>query len=230
MCPPSALEPSEADAGYTAPEIETLIPNTPVSKDAYALASCLLHPAILNHSIRVYLYARALADSHHADKFQDAAKVDLLFTACIFHDIGTCDRYDGPQRFEVEGADAAASFLEERGVSKEDAHQVWLAIALHTSGGIAERVSDLTLLVRQGVLLDFGVIKTSEVAGLDDSGNMKEGLEKKYPRLGAEKVLGDAIVKQAVKNPKKAPKSSWPGGLYQAYLAEPDWKGVNKGF
>lgn len=106
---------------------------------------------------------------------------------------------------------------------------MWLAIALHTSGGIAERVSDLTRLVRQGVLLDFGGLKVAEVMG-EERGGLKEELERKFPRLGAENVLGDLVVRQAVREPRKAPKASWPGGLLRAYLEEPGWEGVNKGF
>jgi len=48
--------------------------------------------------------------------------------------------------------------------------------------------------------------------------------------VGNEKDLGDAVVRQAVKDPLKAPGSSWPGDLLRAKRAEPEWEGVNKAF
>ena len=104
MCPPSDL----TIAGASNPEGGTysrlLDPDTDISKAAYAHAAGLLHPAILDHSIRVYLYANALAKHTLSKYFTNAHCRDLLLTACLFHDIGTTQKYDGSQRFEVEEA------------------------------------------------------------------------------------------------------------------------------
>ncbi|KAF1846660.1 uncharacterized protein K460DRAFT_268217, partial [Cucurbitaria berberidis CBS 394.84] len=152
---------------------------------------------------------------------------DLLFTACLFHDIGTTNTYDtGPQRFEVEGADAAVKHLSKFGIGREDRHDVWTAIAIHTSPDIAERIGELSRLVRIAVITDFGR-STAESETLVP---LREELEAKFERGGIEKVLGDAVVKQAKQRPEKAPMVSWPGVLYRAHLEEPEWDGVNKGF
>lgn len=156
----------------------------------------------------------------------DPLKLDLLFTACIFHDIGTTSAYDGPQRFEVEGADAAVKHLSQHEVSESEKHEVWTAIAIHTSPGIAERIGELSRLVRVAVITDFGR-KTEDWNLLLP---LKEELEGMYHRGHIEKVLGDAVVAQAIEKPAKAPMVSWPGVMYKAWLAEPDWDGVNKGF
>src|SRR5262249_23286455 len=131
---------------------------------------------------------------------------DLVFLACVMHDIGTADAFDGPQRFEVHGADAAAEFLRGNGFGAADVDQVWEAIALHTSPHIAERRGPVPMLTRLGVLEDF-------------SGNPHPDVEQRYPRLDVERVLADAVVAQALRNPAKAPASSWPGGLLRAHLA-----------
>lgn len=227
MCPSTAFSHSD-DPGTSQPQAisRDVIPSSTVSQAAFELASSLLSPAILNHSIRVYLYAKTLVEQSESVYYKDPAKHDLLFTACILHDIGTMDKFDGPQRFEVEGADSAVNLLRDFGVKQEEAHEVWMAIALHTSPGIAERINELSRLVREAVRIDFGR-KIDKMEGLDD---MKKSLEEKYPRLGVERVLGDAVVQQAVRNPAKAPPASWPNNLYKAHLAEPEWQGVNKGF
>jgi putative nucleotidyltransferase with HDIG domain len=202
------------------------MPGTAVSQSAYAHASSLLAPSILHHSIRVYLYAKALAEHDGSIYSSDPAKHDLLFTACLFHDIGTAKTYDGPQRFEIEGADAAVRHLSRFDVSQKDKHDVWTAIAVHTSPQIAERIGELSRLVRLAVVTDFG--RKTEVQ--DTLEPLRVRLEGEFERGGIEKVLGDAVVEQAMRRPDKAPMVSWPGVMYRAHLEEPEWDGVNKGF
>ncbi|KAF7972060.1 hypothetical protein HWV62_19209 [Athelia sp. TMB] len=202
------------------------IPEDDMSKAAYDLAVANLPPAIVNHSIRVYIYTLALAQKQKSI-YSTSPELPLLFVACILHDIGTSSSFDGPHRFEIEGGDAAVAHLTKYGVSEAAAHQVWQAIALHTSPQIAERIGELPRLVRAGVLRDFGRVAFGEEKEHD---GREQELEAQYPRLEAEKVLGDAVAEQAVKNPAKAPMASWPGVLLQAKLADPEWRGVNKAF
>jgi len=216
---------------------KVLVPSK-ICQSAFALAKTHLSLPILHHSLRVFYLAwqltecndpRGLLDVDSVADFRDDTKYSLLFTACILHDVGTCQTYDGEQRFEVEGADAAMTLLQSHGVSGKDAYDVWVAIALHTSPHIGERIGALANLVRRAVLIDFG----RTLPKLGDENNVlqfKEAAEKEWPRLNIEKVLGDAVVEQAVRQPVKAPPASWPGILYRAHLAEPKWDGVNKAF
>ncbi|KAI1344256.1 hypothetical protein F5Y15DRAFT_424468 [Xylariaceae sp. FL0016] len=54
--------------------------------------------------------------------------------------------------------------------------------------------------------------------------------EARWSRGDIEKVLGDAVVEQALGRPAKAPQVSWPWNMVRAKLAEPEWEGMNKGF
>ncbi len=227
MCPPTDLASSGVGPTKTHTEVPSLVPHTRISISVYEHAASLLDPAILNHSLRVYLYARALAQHTASAYSKDSAKLDLLFTACLFHDLGTTSTYNGEQRFEVEGADVAKNHLSQFGVSEEDKHDVWTAIAIHTSPGIAERISELSRLVRIGVLTDFNRSSQEYEELLEP---LREGFEEDFRRQGIEKVLGDAVVEQAKSRPEKAPNASWPGVMYRAWLAEPEWNGVNKSF
>lgn len=218
MCPPSSFATTDT-AKLSHDDMTDIIPQTKLSQSAYEHADSIIAPEILNHSIRVYLYARALAAHTNSAYSTDSAKQDLLFTACLFHDIGTTTLYDGPQRFEVEGADAATQHLTLFGVSEADKHDVWVAIACHTCLGIAERIGELARLVRAGVSMDFKM----ETAGKERLEELRDELEVRFQRAGFEKVLSDAVVGQAVKQPKKAPSATWPGMLYRAHLAEPGW-------
>lgn len=84
----------------------------------------------------------------------------------------------------------------------------------------------LARLVRSGVKLDFRV---SGSDGLVPEEEVR-AVEEDFPRGEIEKVLGDAVVDQAVRNPDKAPAASWPGVLLRAKRDEPEWTGVNKAF
>lgn len=194
----------------------------PIADSAYAHVSGVLEPAILNHSVRVWL----LADHLGQQQGVGGVEREALAVACLFHDVGTATLYDGPQRFEVEGADAARAFLASHDWPEPLVQKIWEAVALHTSPGIAERMGALPQLVRQAVLADFG---RTDLVGYGEHESLLRGIAR-FPRLDIEKVLGDAVVAQAVRSPDKAPPSSWPGGLLTAHRANPGHVGVNPAF
>jgi hypothetical protein len=43
---------------------------------------------------------------------------ELVFLSCMLHDLGVTEHANGDQRFEVDGADAAAQFLRDHGMSE----------------------------------------------------------------------------------------------------------------
>ena len=61
-----------------------------------------------------------------------AVDSEQLFLSAVFHDLGLTDYARGPNRFEIESANAARTFLIERGQPKAVAQNVWDDIALHT--------------------------------------------------------------------------------------------------
>ncbi|WP_329064396.1 HD domain-containing protein [Amycolatopsis sp. NBC_01480] len=182
------------------------LPGTPLAKAVVDLVRPLESPSVFSHSIRSYLFARLVAGRLGPDDYDD----DLLFAACVMHDLGVAA--DGPhrQRFEVEGADRAAEFLVQQGIPAAGADLVWQAIALHTSPGIAERRGLLCVLVREGVGLDFGgAVGSGHLDAVTDE--MADTIHAGYPRLDMIGSLTDAIVAQAAKNPRNAPRYSIPG-------------------
>lgn len=182
---------------------------TPLALAALDLARAHEAPAILNHSIRTHAYAMLHAVRAGISDFDE----ELLYVACVLHDIGASDAYDGPQRFEVEAADAAAELVRAHGRPEQDADQVWQAIALHTSPGIAERRGPVPLLTRIGVRIDF--------ASLLIPADVRTEVELEHPRLGLDDQLGALVAAQALNQPEKARASSWPADLVrEAYGAK----------
>lgn len=185
------------------------LPDTPLAGTVVPLVKSVETPSVFNHSMRTYLFARLVAERLELTAGRDYDD-ELLFAACAMHDIGVAP--DGPhmQRFEVEGADRAAALLVEHGRSAADADQVWQAIALHTSAGIAERRGPLCVLVREGVALDFGgPMGNNHADALTDE--QADTVHAAYPRLEMIRSLTDAIVAQAAKNPANAPRYAIAG-------------------
>ncbi|MBX3099942.1 MAG: HD domain-containing protein [Salinibacterium sp.] len=175
---------------------------------ALDLATAHEIPSVLNHSVRTHGYALL-----HAQKLELVASVDydpeLLFVACVLHDLGASEAFDGPQRFEVEAADAAASLLEYHGRTPADTDQVWQAIALHTSPGIVERRGPVPMLTRLGVRTDFFSVSIPD--------ELRIAAEREYPRLGLDHELGALLVEQALRQPEKARESSWVSDLVREH-------------
>jgi hypothetical protein len=157
---------SPGHGGTITAAVRALIPSHPACAEALALAKSSLPASILYHSLRVFLYAQAFlavfqdSDSvtvvppSTADTANDGAPNAtagaagdsgfrsasvVLFVACILHDVSTAADYDAvPERFEVVAADAAVRVLLAHGFPEAAARDAWLAMALHTSPGIAE--------------------------------------------------------------------------------------------
>jgi hypothetical protein len=186
--------------------------DTPLAAAALALARQHETSSVLNHSIRTHRYA--LRHAGLLGLVPDADFDDeLLYVACVLHDIGAFDAFEGPQRFEVEGADAAAALLRDHGRSEADVDLVWQAIALHTSPGIAERRGALPMLTRVGIRTDFSSVTIPEGERVE--------IERQLPRLGLDDELPALVVAQALRQPEKARASSWPADLVRAHLGTP---------
>ena len=211
------------------PSVRQFVPARPVCVAAFDYASDQLPTSILHHSLRVFLLAKWLSEHEKNLLEADDNNVDLLFIASICHDLGTTHHHNGDWRFEVEGADAAKKCALSQGIDEAKAHDIWTAVAVHTSPHIAERIHPLSRLVRLGVALDFREIRK---AANDKSGSHEYAatIEADIPRLDIEKELGDAVAMQALEKRHKAPAASWPGNLLRAHLENPDWKGINRGF
>ncbi|KAK3341859.1 hypothetical protein B0T25DRAFT_511291 [Lasiosphaeria hispida] len=214
--------------------VRALVPAHAACAEALTLAKTSLPASLLYHSFRVYLYAQAFARLFHNDNdppAPDSAPAAVLFVACILHDVGTAAAHDAvPERFEVVGADVAARVLRAHGFPEAAVRDAWLAMALHTSPGIAERLGGTVRAVRLAVRADFGSYPAPRPETLPGGAEAMNMIRWKLPRLEIEKDLGDAVVRQAALDPLKAPPASWPGDLLRAKRAEPEWQGVNKGF
>jgi HD superfamily phosphodiesterase len=90
------------------------LPDTVLVRDAIDLSRSASESFLYNHAMRSWLFGVLLSES--AERAPDA---ELLAVATILHDLGLTDRYTAENRFEVDGANSARSFLNGRGISTQ---------------------------------------------------------------------------------------------------------------
>src|SRR5271167_3242476 len=125
------------------------VPDTALVRDAIDLSRSLLEPFLFNHVMRSWLFGIVLAESAVI-----APDAELLAVAAILHDLGLTERYNGEDRFEVDGANAARAFLKDRGISTQQTQVVWDAIALHTTRSIALHKESEVAMTHSGIAVD----------------------------------------------------------------------------
>jgi len=188
------------------------LPTGPLAEASLCVVTATESKLIADHSIRSFLYARLLADQE-GSRHDAAYDENLLFAACVLHDLGLGTLAPGNARFEVEGADLAASLLTEHGVAAPDVDRVWEAIALHSSLGIADRRGLLTYLTHKGVFTDGGRFTDIPAAQL-------EPVRAAYPRPAGDASIRDAIVMHASRSKAAAPPYSIAADLLRQRQAQ----------
>lgn len=189
------------------------LPQTDIAVAAAELAAGVAPDFVYNHSVRSYVFARAMAHAKGLTDYDD----ELVFLSCVLHDLGATDFANGDQRFEVDGADAAAAFLRERDVEESRVQTVWNAIALHTSLGLAHRFGPVEAISQIGIGADIvGFEKELLPAGLADLAHAT------WPRHDLGYALSEAIARQVTANPGKGGPLTFPGQVHQLlYSAGP---------
>jgi hypothetical protein len=139
------------------------IPDTTLGREATALVRDAADDTVFDHSRRVFLWGSLKARALGLE-----VDPELAYVGGMFHDLGLTATYrTADQRFEIDGAEVARTFLLDHGRSEYDARQVWLAIALHTTPEVpallAPEVAVVTLGVEADVLgLDLDLISAAD--------------------------------------------------------------------
>ncbi len=162
-------------AGNAAPRKVAGIPmvDTMIAKAANELALSASPAYLYNHAVRTYLFG-ALIGRAAKLKFDE----ELLYLACVLHDLGLTKRFIGNRPFEIEGAIAAGNFLRQQGLSVTKAAVVWDGIAMHPLAISQYRKPEIALV---GAGAGADVIG----AGLEDvTASDRDAVLQAFPRLG----------------------------------------------
>ena len=158
-------------------------PDNEICIAAMELARDHSPPFLFNHVMRTYAFGRDAGAMQGAQYDQE-----MFFLGAMLHDLGLVEKFIGEDRFEIDGADAAADFLSRHGYSDKKIAVIWDAIALHTTPGVPQRKQPEIALVQLGAGIDIGAIPRSLVTP-----ESVEIILAEYPRLGFKKAMLEAM-------------------------------------
>ena len=104
------------------------VPDGPLITAVIEHAQRLSEPYLFNHAMRSWLFAEAIGRIKGIDYDREVVAIGT-----ILHDIGLTAGVSGPNRFEVNGADAALSFIKGKGLSDRRAQLIWDLVALNST-------------------------------------------------------------------------------------------------
>lgn len=167
----SSSQPGER-AGLPSTVAGICIVDSQIARQATELGRRVYPPHLFNHALRTFVFG-ALIGRAGGLKFDD----EILYVACLLHDLGLTQQFQGELPFEIQGAEAARHFLDEQNYPKEKAALVWDGIAMHASLIGHFKASEIRL-VGEGAGADVAGPEPSEI-----SRAQTDEVLKSFPRL-----------------------------------------------
>src|SRR6185436_9596138 len=96
------------------------VPDTALISRAIDFARERSEPYLFNHVMRSWLFAVIIAQ-----RKQISHDGEVLAVTTLLHDLGLAEAFDGPLRFEVEGANAARTFARNEGMEDHRSQLIW---------------------------------------------------------------------------------------------------------
>jgi len=149
------------------------------------LARTHSEPYLYNHAVRSWLFAVRLGQLQGIPNDADGVAVAV---ATLLHDLGLTNRFAGPRRFEIEGADAARAFAREEGIDEHRLQLIWDAVALNSTPSIAVYKETEVALCTAGIGLDWGGFQFDRIP----PDEMKAVLAE-FPRLDMKRGFTDSV-------------------------------------
>lgn len=166
-------------------------PDTEICLAAMDLAKANSPEFLFNHVMRTFAFG------HHAGSRQGGEyDQEMLFLGCVLHDLGLVEQFIADDRFEIDGADAAAEFLSHQGYPDKKIAVIWDAIALHATLNIPQRKQPEIALVQLGAGVDVGAIPRDVLEPV-----VVEHILAEYPRLGFKKAMLQAMAGVVARKP-----------------------------
>jgi hypothetical protein len=114
-------------------------------------AQWISEPYLFNHAMRSWLFAETIGRIKGIDYDHEVVAIGT-----ILHDISLTASVSGPNRFEVNGADAALSFIKGEGLSDRRAQLIWDLVALNSTPSLALHKEPEVAVGTMGIGLDYG--------------------------------------------------------------------------
>ena len=168
------------------------VPDSPLITEVLEYAQKLYDPYLFNHAMRSWLFAAKIAQSKGID-----CDLEVVAVGTILHDIGLSAALPGSNRFEVNGAAAALSFVKERGMSNRRGQLIWDLVALNSTPSIALHKEAEVAVGTMGIGLDYGGFFLELIPSAD----MTEVL-RAFPRLSMKTKFAEACCRLVAAKPE----------------------------
>lgn len=171
-------------------------PDSALARAAEERVRELSDPALYGHCLRTWAFSALFASRDRV-----AHDPELLYLACVLHDLGLTPEHDhrdpSAACFAVEGARAAHAFLGEHGEPAPRARVVAEAISLHLNVTVPDRLGAEAALLSRGVTLDVVGRRLDRLP----RASVAEVVER-WPREGSGAFLVSATGHQAQVRPR----------------------------
>ena len=168
------------------------VSDTPLVASAFKYAREKCEPYLFNHVVRSWLFAVRIG------QLRDIAyDEEVVALGTLLHDITLNERFAGPRRFEVEGADLARTFAMESGVDRSRAQLIWDSVALNSTPSIAFYKEAEVALCTAGIALDVIGWQYEQFPAADMARIVGE-----FPRLDMKKRMSRCFCHIAEKHPE----------------------------
>jgi hypothetical protein len=168
------------------------VPDTPLISAVIEYAQRLSEPYLFNHAMRSWLFAEAIGRIKGMKYDREVVAIGT-----ILHDIGLTASVSGPNRFEVNGADAAVSFIKGHGFSDRRVQLIWDLVALNSTPSIALHKEPEVALGTMGIGLDYGGFGVQALAADD-----LERILTAFPRLKMKQSFAETCCRLVTARPE----------------------------
>jgi hypothetical protein len=168
------------------------VPDGPLISAAIEYAQRLSEPYLFNHAMRSWLFAELSGRAKGIDYDREVVAIGT-----ILHDIGLTADVTGPNRFEVNGADAVRSFIAGRNLSDRRTQLIWDLVALNSTPSLALHKEPEVAVGTMGIGLDFGGFGLEAVQE-GDVGRILSA----FPRLKMKDRFSEACCRRVAARPE----------------------------
>jgi hypothetical protein len=168
------------------------VPDSPLITEVLEYAQKLYEPYLFNHALRSWLFAAKIGQLKGID-----CDLEVVAVGTVLHDIGLAAGVSGANRFEVNGAASARSFVKERGLSNRRAQLIWDLVALNSTPSIALHKEAEVAVGTMGIGLDYGGFGFELIPSAD----MTEILSA-FPRLEMKDQFAETCCRLVIAKPE----------------------------
>jgi len=170
------------------------VSDTPLVAAVVEYAQRLSEPYLFNHAMRSWLFAEAMGRIKGISYDREVVAIGT-----VLHDIGLTATVSGPNRFEVNGADAALSFIRGKGLSDRRAQLIWDLVALNSTPSVALHKEPEVAVGTMGIGLDYGGFGVQALPAGD-----LERILNAFPRLKMKQNFADTCCRLVTERPEKS--------------------------